>query len=497
MTGSPKAPIPPPPSPALRVPRGEVAGKIQTQINEGGALLTSQVGSEDELDALIAKQQIWFDYSKDLLCQLFSSPAIAEEYSAAVYRTTYVSPGFERIVKSFREYVQTYVTRLRSIQRRLELFEVMDERAVTTPSMCAPHLGTETVNMRKKLFVSHASNDKVIIDSLVDDILHGALAIRLSEIFCTTTDGTKIKSGDDWRTSIQKAIEGSQIVLLIITPNYKESEICMCEMGAAWMSSAQVIPLIVEPITYETVGVLQQPKQVEKLLDEKSLDRLRDVVQEVLRIDPKEIKSDRWTGKKRDFLTKANAHIKAKPYRPPLGRLEYETAIRDKNDLQAAVESLKQENRKLDAILAEVKQAKDRTVVAEIEERHKEHDEMGRFKELCANVSEKLSAFRPIIRGILFGAVSGKELSINRLAYDEELTAAISQDYITERLDPDWETTKVMRELRKAVDELSSFIDEDAGSEFPSAYEEQFTAPLSIGNIDFWREAFKRSVLIS
>src|SRR5258708_5696379 len=117
----------------------------------------------------------------------------------------------------------------------------------------------------KKIFISHASKDASIMKAFIDEILVGALAVKLNDIFCTTTDGTKILSGDDWRNSIREALIASKITFLIITPNYKESEVSLCEMGAAWVCSGVVIPLIVEPINFTTVGIIQQPKQVEKL----------------------------------------------------------------------------------------------------------------------------------------------------------------------------------------------------------------------------------------
>ena len=120
----------------------------------------------------------------------------------------------------------------------------------------------------KKIFISHALADEPIINSLIDDLLVGALSVKVRDIFCTTTDGMKIDSGKDWRNCIQEALQKSKITLLVITSNYKESEVCMCEMGAAWVTSSKTLPFIVDPITYDNVGIIQQPKQIEKLLDE-------------------------------------------------------------------------------------------------------------------------------------------------------------------------------------------------------------------------------------
>jgi hypothetical protein len=115
---------PPPAPPALRVPRSEAAEKIQAQINEGEALLTQQPRSEPELESLQEKERIWSDYNKELLAQLFTSAAIADEYSAFVGGVYSTQPSFVDLVGYWRDDVQTSLTRLRSIYRRLELFPV-------------------------------------------------------------------------------------------------------------------------------------------------------------------------------------------------------------------------------------------------------------------------------------------------------------------------------------------------------------------------------------
>lgn len=223
----------------------------------------------------------------------------------------------------------------------------------------------------KKVFISHASDDEPIIKSLIDDLLVGALSVKVREIFCTTTDGMKIESGEDWRDSIKKALQEAKVTLLIITPNYKESEVCICEMGAAWVTSAKVIPFIVDPITYSSVGIIQQPKQIEELLDQKSLDRLRDVIQGRLEIDPEEIKSDRWTVKRTEFIQKVKNYISKTPFRQPLSREEFDRNLQEKNSLETTVSSLIAEKSERESFIDELKKAKDSTEIKEIEKRHK------------------------------------------------------------------------------------------------------------------------------
>src|SRR3569833_605782 len=135
-----------------------------------------------------------------------------------------------------------------------------------------PHLSPKK---GRSVFISHASKDKALVQDFLDFILHGALSVDITDIFCTTTECTKIESGEDWRGSIRENLISAKLNFLIITPNYKESEVCLNEMGASWVLSNKVVPLIVDPINYKTVGIIQEPKQVERLLEESSLDRIR------------------------------------------------------------------------------------------------------------------------------------------------------------------------------------------------------------------------------
>lgn len=350
----------------------------------------------------------------------------------------------------------------------------------------------------KKVFISHASADEPIIKSLIDDLLVGALSVKVSEIFCTTTDGMKIESGEDWRDSIKEALQKSKITLLIVTPNYKESEVSICEMGAAWVTSAKVIPFIVAPINYSSVGIIQQPKQIEKLLDQKSLDRLKDIIQERLEIDSKEIKSDRWTAKKIEFIQKVKKHISENPFHHPLSREEFEQVLQEKDGLETTVASLITEKGELETFIDELKKAKDSTEIKEIEKKHKKTSSIDEFYDLCKKVSSLLGNLSSIVRGIIFVTYSGKDVRIGWQGWEEQIDDARSRDYIDDDLEVDWSTTKLMREIKSALSEVDQFIyDKIEDVDFLNIYEEKFDAPLSISNIEFWEEAFNVGVSIS
>ena len=123
----------------------------------------------------------------------------------------------------------------------------------------------------RTIFISHSSKDEWIITPFIDKILNLGMSIPRSKIFYTSNEDTTIKSGSDFRKAIQKKLVTANAVIQIITSNYKDSEICLNEMGAAWVLSKNVIPFIVPPIHFKSVGFIHSTTQLLKLNDEKDL----------------------------------------------------------------------------------------------------------------------------------------------------------------------------------------------------------------------------------
>ncbi|HLP50489.1 MAG TPA: toll/interleukin-1 receptor domain-containing protein [Chitinophagales bacterium] len=348
----------------------------------------------------------------------------------------------------------------------------------------------------KEIFVSHSVKDVIIVNAFVDLILHGGLNISVENIFCVSTEGSKIKSGEDWRNAIKDSIESAKINFLIITPHYKESEVCMNEMGAAWLSNAKVLPLIVDPITYKTVGVIPEPKQIEKLLDESSLDHIKDELDELGLITTK-VNSARWTLKKKEFLSKCKEHLGDNPFPKAMDRITFEGYLKKNEDLDAAIEELIKENKNLKELNQELSKAKDKKEVAEIIRKRNPSSQFEEFRELCKVVSKKLNGYAAIVRGVIFKDYSGKNVDVNWHLYKDELDKAYAADIITEDMEANWRTTQGMRELYQALRNVSLFLDKESlKTEFYESYEEKYSAPLEIRNIEFWNEVFNTTIII-
>lgn len=140
-------------------------------------------------------------------------------------------------------------------------------------------INTEIVTTNKsntnRIFISHSSKDEPIITKFIDLVLILGMGLERKDIFCTSTHGTDIKCGLDFKEVIKKELLGSKAVIQIITRNYKASEVCLNEMGAAWLISPIVIPIVAEPFNYD-VGFIHANSQQLKLNSHDNLVKLYD-----------------------------------------------------------------------------------------------------------------------------------------------------------------------------------------------------------------------------
>ena len=124
----------------------------------------------------------------------------------------------------------------------------------------------------RKFFISHSSEDKAIVNGFVKEILKVGCGFKDSDIFCTL-DPTVIRTGDDFRMKIVENLRECDFILLFISDNYRQSEICQNEMGAAWaLDNKRVLPFILPNTTFNDMGFLNEVKQGASIADKRKLD---------------------------------------------------------------------------------------------------------------------------------------------------------------------------------------------------------------------------------
>ena len=130
----------------------------------------------------------------------------------------------------------------------------------------------EVSNCSKKIFISHSSNDSVLVNAFIKDILKIGCGFKDSDIFCTL-DSTAIKTGDDFREKIVDNMRNCDIILLFISQNYNASEVCKNELGAAWaLKNKRVLPFVLPGTEFDQMGFLNVVKQGALVTDRRKLD---------------------------------------------------------------------------------------------------------------------------------------------------------------------------------------------------------------------------------
>lgn len=152
----------------------------------------------------------------------------------------------------------------------------------------------------KKIFISHSSKDKEIVDEFVTLLTRGA-GLTQDDIFCTSIEGMKIKNGEDIRKHIQENINYTDFAILLISNNYKESEICLNEMGAVWAIDKKVISYVFPDLREEQVGWLINNNAVEKINNISALASLYEELQKFYNL-PLQMKG--WTAQANAFCEK-------------------------------------------------------------------------------------------------------------------------------------------------------------------------------------------------
>lgn len=125
-----------------------------------------------------------------------------------------------------------------------------------------------------KVFISHSSKDKPIIDEFVDKVLRLSCGFKTSEIVYTSREDTGVALGDGIPQYIKDNLISSSLVLLMISDNYKQSEVCLNEMGAAWALEKKIVSVVLPDCSFSNLGWLTSLDKAIKMNSSEGLDKL-------------------------------------------------------------------------------------------------------------------------------------------------------------------------------------------------------------------------------
>ena len=157
-----------------------------------------------------------------------------------------------------------------------------------------------------KFFISHSSEDEVIVNAFIEKILMLGCGFKRPDIFCTL-DHTVIRTGDDFRNEIIKNMKCCDYIICMISENYRTSEVCQNEMGAAWaMEGKRVLPFKFPNFKFTEIGFLNVVKQAADIIDKSKLDELYEELYKCYDLEPDWVN---YNKQKDDFIDLVCNHI--------------------------------------------------------------------------------------------------------------------------------------------------------------------------------------------
>ena len=150
----------------------------------------------------------------------------------------------------------------------------------------------------KKVFISHASADKDIVEKLID--LLRAIGVNPSDIFCSSFEGYGINLGDNFLDTLKRELGNEALVLFVLSRKFYESPICLCEMGAAWVTSKEHVPILIPPLTFGDVKGVFPNTQGMFLNDKDKINSLKELIEKFFKLTP--VKHSIWERERNNIL---------------------------------------------------------------------------------------------------------------------------------------------------------------------------------------------------
>ena len=124
-----------------------------------------------------------------------------------------------------------------------------------------------------KVFISHSREDQPLVDRIERGLTFGGRVRVL-------TDRRMVSAGQHWRTELRRALETTDVFIVIGSPASARSDFVLQELGGAWALGKPIVVVTpegevewappIEPSAYKRVALteLEQPAFAESLLTE-------------------------------------------------------------------------------------------------------------------------------------------------------------------------------------------------------------------------------------
>ena len=353
--------------------------------------------------------------------------------------------------------------------------------------------------MSRDIFISHAVKDKDLVENFVDNILQLGMGISTEDIFCSSLSGMGIPSGKNFIDYIKEEIQQPKVVIVFFSKSYISSQFCICELGATWAMTHNILPILVPPLTYSDIKGVLTGIQVDKLNDKDDLNGFQESLSRILGNDFSfskwERKRDKFLNESKSILEKSTEEIKKEK------DSDYLDLERKYEDAQKEIKEFEDEIIKKDDLIAKLTECKDADEVQDIMDSiDLEGEEL--FNSLIKDVNKALKELPKIVVYIIYKEVYANT-NVSFKAYKEKdlLEAAIdsTENKFLIHDEPHFILNTEDKKVNKALESISKlkqFLEGDIDENFYEKLCNEKGYIPSLDNKRFWKDNLINSNLL-
>lgn len=159
--------------------------------------------------------------------------------------------------------------------------------------------------MVNKIFISHSSKNIFYVEKIID--LLEIIGIKSNEIFCSSFEGYGIELGEDFLNRIKTELNDDVLVLFILSEDFFNSPVSLCEMGATWVTTSQHIPILLPEFDFSDIKGVIPNTQGMKINNSDKLNSFKRKIESLFNLNPLDFSI--WERKRNKILDE----IKNKP----------------------------------------------------------------------------------------------------------------------------------------------------------------------------------------
>lgn len=333
-----------------------------------------------------------------------------------------------------------------------------------------------------KIFLSHAAVDDTIAD-LLCTLLSDGVEIGRSNIFCSSLPGQTIEGGFNFIERIKERLQEANIVFVLFSQNYLDSQFCLAELGACWINEKKVIPLVVPPLKFRHLKATLLVTQAYDISTENGVDSIVDS------LGFSGYSAAIWGAARKRFLSAIDDAIKNQPPPQKVEYRKYQEIFDENSSLQEKNDELIEKNKKLCDIVDKLKKCKNKEDVLKIE--LDESNEETIFDKLVTSASIALDKLPVIVRKAVYYESKSAKLPHPQPFEDDiwsDIHDATDSQYLL------WESSDdpislndshpAVSDALNKLNDLKNFL-YDVSDEFENYMTAKNKFPFNIENIDF------------